>query len=65
MVLAVFHDDLGQAPDLLMLPASGRKMLLEADGRALAACPGLRLDGGSGHIVHIFWNGQAFQSRSE
>ena len=69
LVVALFRDDLAQAPELLAFPASSGGALLAADvpgARAPAACPGLRLMGGTGRrIDHIFWNGQAFQSRSE
>lgn len=71
-LVALFRDDLRQAPALLVLPASDGARL-SADPRlpaantiAPAACPGLRLAGPAGRRVdHIFWNGQAFQSRSE
>jgi hypothetical protein len=70
--VALFRDDLAQAPELLVFPAAGTGALLAAEDPAkaaklaAAACPGLRLDGGAGRRVdHIFWNGQAFQSRSE
>jgi hypothetical protein len=71
MVVALFRDDLAQAPELLAFPSRKGDALLAAEGqstslRTAAACPGLRLDGGAGQrIGHIFWNGQAFQSRSE
>jgi hypothetical protein len=73
LLVAVFRDDLGQAPELLVFPAAGGSVRLAADlpsastpPAAPATCPGLRLDESVGRrIGHIFWNGQAFQSRSE
>ena len=72
LVVALFRDDLAQAPELLAFPAPSGSALLAADVPASAAtpspaaCPGLRLTGGAGRrIAHIVWNGQAFQSRSE
>jgi hypothetical protein len=72
LMVAVFRDDLGQAPELLAFPAAGGGAHLAADlpsastTPAAAGCPGLRLDGGTGRrIGQIVWNGQAFQSRSE
>ena len=73
LMVAVFRDDLGQAPELLMFPAAGGSVRLAADlpspatpPAAPANCPGLRLDGGAGRrIGQIVWNGRAFQSRSE
>jgi len=73
LMVAVFRDDLGQAPELLAFPATGGSVRLAAElpststnSSATASCPGLRLDGGAGRrIGQIFWNGQAFQSRSE
>jgi hypothetical protein len=73
LMVAVFRDDLGQAPELLAFRAAGASARLAADlpsasthPAAPASCPGLRLDGGAGRrIGQIVWNGQAFQSRSE
>jgi len=72
LLVAVFRDDLGQAPDLLAFPAAGAGARLAADlpsastPPAAANCPGLRVDAGAGRrIGQIVWNGQAFQSRSE
>jgi hypothetical protein len=73
LMVALFRDDLAQAPELLLLPSGQASALLTADERGpaahlspSAACPGLRLGDAAGRrIGRIVWNGQAFQSRSE